>query len=62
MSVLQVHYEFAKLVKEFALQGFRKEIANHFFSGAILDREFTGVNLVGDEIKATVELFAPLAA
>jgi hypothetical protein len=54
--------EFAKLVEKFALQGFSEEVADHLFSGTILNREFTGVDAVGDEIETTVEVFSLFAA
>ena len=61
-SVLQVHDEFAKLVEKFALQGFGEEISDHLFSRTIVDREFIGIDAVGDEVETTVEMFGSLAA
>jgi hypothetical protein len=37
-SHLQVHNETSEFVEEFALQGFGKEITNHFFGGTVFNR------------------------
>jgi hypothetical protein len=61
-SLLHVHDETLKLVKEFALQEFCKEIANHLFQGTILNGEFVVLYAIGDEIESTMNVFGSLAA
>jgi hypothetical protein len=60
--VLQVHDEFAKLVKEFSLQRLSEVISRHRFRRTIIDREFLGADAIGDEIESTVETFGSFAA
>ena len=38
------------------------KISDHLFGRTILDREFIGIDAVGDEIEAAVEMFGSLAA
>ena len=61
-SIWQVKDEFAKLVEEFALQRFGKVITDHLFSRTILDREFAGVDPIGDKVETTIKMFCPFAA
>jgi hypothetical protein len=35
---------------------------HHLFSRTILDREFIGIDTVGDEVEATIEMFGSFAA
>jgi hypothetical protein len=44
------------------LQGLREEVADHLFGRTILDREFIGIDSVGDEVESAVEMFSSLAA
>jgi hypothetical protein len=61
-SHLQVHNETSEFVEEFALQGFGKEITNHFFGGTVFNRQFVLVDAVSDEVESTIEMFSSLAA
>jgi hypothetical protein len=61
-SCLQVHNETSEFVEEFALQGFSKEVTDHFLSGTVFNRQFVLVDAVSDEVESTIEMFSSLAA
>jgi hypothetical protein len=61
-SCLQVHNETSEFVEEFALQGFSKEVTNHFLSGTVFNRQFVLVDVVSDDVELSIEMFIYLAA
>jgi hypothetical protein len=61
-SCLQVHNETSEFVEEFALQGFSKEVTNHFLSGTVFNRQFVLVDVVSDDVESSIEMFIYLTA
>jgi hypothetical protein len=57
-----IKHEIAKLVEEFSLKRFGKEITAHLFHGRIFNGDFFIVHGVSDKVESTVEVFGSLAA